>query len=343
MKLSEERSAKQIQLIGPTGLRAELSSYGARLTSLMVTDAMGQSVDVALGFDTVAEYENHRSLYFGATVGRVANRTADSSFTLDGVTYSLAANDGPNHLHGGSVRSFDRVLWDPGRPDPTGASIEFNYLSPHLEEGYPGVLEAGVSYTLTDAGSLRLDFIATTDRPTPVNLVHHTYWNLSGSKSGGTVDDHRLTVLADRFTPTDHNLIPLGHHQDVGGTPFDFRVSTEIGPRAGSLSNEPSKGLDHNFVLTEWDQTLRLGARLEHPLNGLVMELHTTEPGVQVYSGGHLAPTTGKSGVVYPTRGGICLEAQHFPDSLHHPEYPTVILEPGDVYRQTTEYRFSTR
>jgi aldose 1-epimerase len=308
---------------------------------LVVADADGRDLDVALGFDTVAEYEADLSLYFGATVGRVANRTAGATFALDGATYVLAANDGPNHLHGGAVRSFDRVLWDTGNPDPNGSSITFTYLSPHLEEGYPGRLECGVTYTLTSEAGLRIDFAATTDRRTPVNLVHHTYWNLGGSESGGTVDGHRLTVLAHQFTPTDRDLIPLGPHEDVEATPLDFRAPTEIGPRARSLSNEPAKGLDHNFVLSEWDHNLRLAARLEHASNGLVMELLTTEPGVQVYSGGHMKPTTGKSGVVYPTRGGVCLEAQHFPDSLHHPEYPSILLEPGDTYRQTTEYRFS--
>jgi aldose 1-epimerase len=330
-----------IQLTGPTGIRVELINYGARVTRLFVTDANGQTVDVALGFDTAGGYEANKHLYFGATVGRVANRIGGASFTLDGVEYTLAANDGPNHLHGGAVRSFDRILWESRVIDQTSA--DFTYSSPHLEEGYPGNLEAGVTYTLTEEGGLRIDFRAITDRRTPVNLAHHTYWNLAGSESGETVDDHELTVIADRFTPTDHQMIPLGQHELVDDTPLDFRTPAEVGPRALALAGEPAKGLDHNFVLSEWDGALRLAARLERPSNGLVMDLHTTEPGVQVYSAGHMGPTVGKGGVVYPTRGGLCLEAQHFPDSPNHPEYPNVLLEPGDVYRQTTEYRFSSR
>jgi len=331
-----------IELIGPTGIRAQLTNYGARLTRLLVDDAQGRQLDVVLGFDTPDEYNVNKSLYFGATVGRVANRTAGASFILDGVTYRLAANNGANHLHGGTVHSFDRVVWDLATIDPDGATVEFRHASPHLEEGYPGNLEAGVTYTLTKEGGLRIDYRVITDRRTPVNLTHHTYWNLGGSEEAATIDDHILTVFGDRYTPTDQDLIPLGPQEPVDDTPLDFRTPTEIGPRSRALANEQSAGLDHNFVLSEWDSTLRVAARLQHPSNGLVMGLHTTEPGVQVYSAGHLAPTPGKGGIVYPTRGGICLEAQHFPDSLHHPEYPTLLLEPGDTYLQTTEYRFST-
>ncbi len=300
-------------------------------------------MDVALGFDTIANYEDHKNLYFGATVGRVANRTAHASFTLDGVEHVLAANDGPNHLHGGPELSFDRVLWQAGEIGDEGASVTFSRVSPDLEEGYPGNLEVGVTYTLTEDGGLRIDFQAVTDRRTPVNLVHHTYWNLAGSDSGQTVDDHLLTVFADRYTPIDEWLIPFGPLQAVDRTPLDFRSPAEVGPRAALFAEGPTKGLDHNLVLAEWDGTLRRAAVLENPANGLVMELHTTEPAVQVYSAGHMPPTTGKGGSVYPTRGGICLEAQHFPDSPHHPEYPSVLLDPGSTYRQTTEYRFYAR
>jgi aldose 1-epimerase len=340
---SEERSITLIQLIGPSGLRAELTNYGARLTRLLVPDGRGETLDVALGFDTIAEYKDHKNLYFGATVGRVANRTANASFTLDGVEHVLASNDGVNHLHGGPDFGFDRVPWEPGEVETDSASVTFFRVSPHLEEGYPGNLEVAVTYTLTVDGGLRIDFQAVTDRRTPVNLAHHTYWNLAGCNSGKTVDHHLLTVLADRYTPTDESLIPLGPLRTVDETPLDFRSPTSVGPRANSFVAGPTKGLDHNLVLSEWDGTLRLAATLESPPNGLVMELHTTEPGVQVYSGGHMPPTTGKGGVVYPTRGGICLEAQHFPDSPNHPEYPTVLLEPGSTYRQTTEYRFYSR
>ena len=336
-----EPTARFFELIGPTGIRAELTNHGARLVRLLVPDADGRTRDVALGFDTVAEYEAHSGLYFGATVGRVANRTAEASFTLDGINYELAANDGDHHLHGGSVRSFDKVVWDVG--DDAGASaVEFRHLSPHLEEGYPGNVQVTVTYRLTAEDGLRIEYSATADRRTPMNLTNHTYWNLGGDVDPETVDDQVLTVFADQYTPTDDTLIPLGRLDPVEQTPLDFRRPTVIGPRLRSLADGPGAGLDHNFVLNEWDSTLRWAARLDHPGNGLVLDLLTTEPGLQIYTSGKMPPTTGKGGVVYPTRGGICLEAQHFPDSLHHPEYPSVLVGPGDTYRQTTEYRFST-
>jgi aldose 1-epimerase len=336
-----EPSSRFFQLIGPTGLRAEVTNHGARLVRLLVPDAEGRIVDVALGFDTIAEYEAHSSLYFGATVGRVANRTAEATFTLDGVTYQLAANDGDHHLHGGSLRSFDKVVWDVGN-DSEASAIEFRHFSPHLEDGYPGNLQVSVTYRLTPEDGLRIDYSATSDRRTPLNLTHHSYWNLGGVAAPETVDDQVLTVFADRYTPTDDSLIPLGRLDPVDQTPLDFRRPTVIGPRLRTLADGPGAGLDHNFVLTEWDSSLRVAAQLHHPGNGLILDLLTTEPGLQVYSSGKLPPTTGKNGVVYPTRGGICLEAQHFPDSVHHPEYPSVLVGPGDTYRQTTEHRFST-
>jgi aldose 1-epimerase len=297
-------------------------------------------LDAVLGFDTVDEYEANKDLYFGATVGRVANRTAEANFSLDGVTYQLARNDGVNHLHGGVLRSLDRVVWDvmPSGPDRT--SVRFAYTSPHLEEGYPGNLDVTVVYTLIRENGLRIDYQAVSDRRTPINLTHHTYWNLTG-EAGQTIDGHSLTVMADEYTPTDDYLIPLGPKASVANTSLDFRLPKELGPTIGSLAGRPSLGLDHNFVLRDWDSTLQHAARLQRSANGLVMDMYTTEPGIQVYSSGHMPATRGKSGVVYPTRGGICLEAQHFPDSLHHPEYPEMVLEPGNTYRQTTEYRFS--
>ena len=332
-----------IEIEGPTGTRAELSNHGARLTRLLVADSQERVLDVALGFDTIAEYEANLDLYFGATIGRVANRTARASFELDGQTYELAANNGPNHLHGGILRCFDRVTWDLGTRAPDGTSVEFTHASPHLEEGYPGNLEATVTYTVTEKNGLQIDYRVVSDQPTPVNLTHHTYWNLAGTEHGATIDDHVLTVFADHYTPVDTHLIPLGPIDTVSGTPLDFREPMTMGPRIRALAGEPTLGLDHNFVVSGWDSSLRHAARLQHPSNGLRMDVYTTEPGLQVYSGGHMPSTAGKGGVVYPTRGGIGLEAQHFPDSLHHPEYPSVILKPGDTYRQTTEYRFSTR
>jgi aldose 1-epimerase len=309
---------------------------------LLVRDAKERTCDVVLGFDTLAEYEANRNLYFGATVGRVANRIAGANFTVDGVDFPVVANDGPNHLHGGSISSFDRVVWEVVAGGEGAASVTFRHVSPHLDEGYPGHLEAIVEYSLTPENGLRIEYHAWADQRTPVNLTHHSYWNLAGSDSGSTIDDHLLTLTAERYTPSDDLLIPLGPMSPVAETPFDFRYPAELGPRIRALADRPSAGLDHNFVIQDWDSTLRHAARLQSPANGVVMDLHTTEPGVQVYTGGHMPSTRGKGGVVYPPRGGVCLEAQHFPDSVHHPEYPNVLLEPGDTYRQTTEYRFST-
>ena len=342
MSRTSEPAPELIQLVGPTGIRVDLTNHGARLMSLIVPDRTGRPTDVTLGFDSIEGYETNRGLYLGATVGRVANRTAGASFVLDGVSYSLAANDGAHHLHGGVARSFDRVIWTVGARDPDSTSVEFSHVSPHLEEGYPGNLETAVTYTLTRQGGLLIDYRASANVRTPVNLTHHTYWHLGGSDSSTTVDDHILTVLAGQYLPTDRDLIPLGPAATVGGTLLDFRQPAAVGPRIAALAGTPSAGLDHNMVLDDWDSTLRWAARLQHPGNGLVMDIHTTEPGVQVYSAGIMPPTVGKGGALYPTGGGICLEAQHFPDSLHHPEYPTLIVEPGDSYRQTTEYRFST-
>lgn len=336
-----EPASQLIELTGPTGIQAELMNHGARLVRLLVPDARGRVHDVALGFDTVAEYEANNSLYFGATVGRVANRTAGAGFSLDGTSYQLAANDGDNHLHGGSFRSFDKVVWEVGKATDRSA-IEFRHSSPHLEEGYPGTVNVSVTYSLTAEGGLRIDYAATTDRRTPLSLTHHTYWNLGGGTGSETIDDHVLTVFADRYTPTDDELITLGPLDPVDDTPLDFRLPTAMGPRIQAIADGPGSGLDHNFVLTGWDSTLRRAARLQNPGNGLVLDLLTTEPGVQIYSGGKMPATTGKGGVVYPARGGVCLEAQHFPDSLHHPEYPSILVDPDETYRQTTEYRFST-
>lgn len=325
---------QRIELTGPSELRAVLSTHGARLTSLEVPTPGGPR-DVVLGFDGDDEYRNHHRLYFGATVGRVANRIAGAEFELDGQRHRLAANDGHNHLHGGSTRSLDKVEWDLAASGPGFAT--FAYASPDLEEGYPGNLEVTVTYTI-DGAALRIEFSAHTDRRTPVCLTHHSYWNLG--EPGSTVDDHVLEVDADRYLPVGDDLIPTGPIEPVAGTPLDLRSPTMLGPRVGELAAGPGKGLDHNLVLTRADDGLRQAARLHHPGTGITMDLLTTEPGVQIYSGGGMSPVSGKGGVAYPTRGGICLEPQHFPDSVHHPEYPSIILEPGVEYHQTAVYGF---
>lgn len=330
---------RSVTLTGEGGIVAELTDYGARLVRLVLPDVGGAPRDVVLGFDTIEEYQANPDQFFGATIGRVANRIAGSRFTLDGSEYRLTANEGSNHLHGGGEGRFDQVRWETDRVGDTAA--KFSHTSPHLDEGYPGVLDVEVEYRLADDG-IEIVYRAQTDRPTPVNMTHHTYWNLDGTASGGTVDGQLLQVLADHYTPVSRDLIPLGHLEPVDGTPLDFRSPAMIGPRADSLESEPGDGIDHNFAVSDWDSSLRAVARITDSAGRLVMDVMSTQPGLQVYSGNHLAPTSGKGGVVYPTRGGICLEPQHFPDSVHHPGFPTTILEPGDVYQQTIVYRFTT-
>ncbi len=330
--------SETIQLVGPSGISAGLTRYGARLTGLVLPDVDGAPRDVVLGFDTVEEYRANPNLFFGATIGRVANRISGARFTLDGADYALTANEDSNHLHGGGPRRFDQVTWQVEIGN--ASSARFNYFSPHLEEGYPGDLEAEVEYRVTNDG-LEIEYRARVDRRTPVNMTHHTYWNLNGVEAASTIDDHLLEVHAERFNPIDDALIPLGHLVSVDGSPLDFRSPAPIGERADALRFEPGEGVDHNFAIDGWDSSLRLMARVAEPSSKLVMEVLGTQPGLQVYSGNHLGPTRGKHGVVYPTRGAMCLEPQHFPDSVHHPGFPTTILEPGEEYRQTTVYRFT--
>jgi aldose 1-epimerase len=330
--------SERVQLTGSTGLSAELDSYGARLIRLVLPDVDGSPRDVVLGFDTIEGYQTHPDLFFGATIGRVANRIAGARYTLDGEEFLLTANEGQNHLHGGGQHRFDRSDWKPVVVDES--AVRFAHTSPHLEEGYPGAVDADVLYRLTD-DSLEIEYRATTDRRTPMNMTHHTYWNLDGN-TGGTIDGHLLQVMAEHYTPIDTDLIPLGHLEPVEGTPFDFRSPAAIGARADALASEPGDGIDHNFAISDWDSALRTVARVTDSSGRLAMEVSATQPGLQVYSGNHLTPVVGKGGVVYPTRGGLCLEPQHFPDSLHNPGFPSIILEPGETYRQTTVYRFTT-
>jgi aldose 1-epimerase len=332
-----------VELSNALGHRARLTSYGARLVEMWVPDATGVPADVTLGFDTLAEYQAHAGLYLGCTVGRVANRIANSRFTLNGTTYRLAPNDGPHHLHGGDHRSFDRVTWEVRSRDdgPDGpGSVRFAYVSPDGEEGYPGTLSVTVTYTLTDAGELEIDYRATTDRATPVSLTNHAYWNLAGGGEG-TVLDHELWLNASHYTPVGEGLIPTGQIAPVDGTPVDFRVARRIGERIGELASTPALGYDHNLVLDGRAGQLRLVARVRHPPTGRTLEVLTTEPGLQFYSGNQIARIPGKAGRILERLGGLCLEAQHFPDAVNQPGFPSTILEPGREYRQKTVYRFS--
>jgi aldose 1-epimerase len=329
-------------LTNANGVIVKISNYGGIVISLMVPDRNGRFEDVVLGLDTLQEYVE-KSPYFGCIVGRYANRIAKGRFTLDGVEYTLAQNDGENHLHGG-IQGFDKVVWE-ARPvehhDSVG--LEMAYLSKDGEEGYPGNLSAKVVYSLTNDDALEIEYSATTDRPTVVNLTNHSYFNLAGQVSRDILG-HEVTIYADRFTPVDGTLIPAGELRSVEGTPLDFRKPVAVGARIEQVDEQLrfGNGYDLNWVLDNPEGSLKLAARVYEPATGRVMEVHTTEPGIQFYSGNFLAGTiTGKGGIVYQRRFGLCLEAQHFPDSPNKPDFPSVVLRPGEEYAQTTVYKFS--
>ena len=319
------------------GVEVKATSYGAIITSIVTPDRNGRPGDIVLGFDTIEGYLKD-SPYFGAVVGRYGNRIAKGRFTLDGRTYPLATNNGPNHLHGG-LKGFDKVVWKAellqGR---TG--VAFSRLSPDGEEGYPGNLDVRIAYELTDRNDLVIDYHATSDKATPVNLTQHSYFNLAGE---GDILGHQLMIAADRYTPVDNTLIPTGDLAPVEGTPFDFRTATAIGARIDQ-ANEQLKnggGYDHNWVLTRKDASRQLAARVVEPKTGRTLEVSTTEPGVQFYSGNFLdGKVVGKGGRAYQRRSGLCLETQHFPDSPNQPKFPSTILRPGGAYESQTVFTF---
>ena len=332
-------------LTNANGVEARVINYGGIIVSLRVPDRDGNLEDVVLGFDSLEGYVDEHP-YFGAIIGRYGNRIANGRFTLDGETYQLPVNNGPNSLHGGE-KGFDKVDWN-AEPfeNERGQGLVLTYTSPDGEQGYPGTLRARVTYTLTDDDQLVFDYHATTDEATPVNLTQHTYFNLAGNGSG-TILDHEMMINASRFTPVDSTQIPTGELRPVAGTPFDYREPTALGVRIGE-DNEQLRfgiGYDHNYVLDrEEGDSLSLAARVYEPTSGRMMEVLTTEPGVQLYTGNFLDGTlTGKDGAVYEQRTGFCLETQHFPDSPNQPEFPSTILRPGEEYRSTTVYRFGVR
>jgi aldose 1-epimerase len=329
-------------LTNKTGMVAKVITYGALLTELRVPDRQGTLSDVVLGFGDLAKYEAGHP-YFGATVGRVGNRIAKGRFTLDGTQYELATNNGPNHLHGGN-KGFDKRVWK-AQPLQTadGAAVTFTYVSPDGEEGYPGTLTSTLTYTLTDRNELRLDYTATTDKATPVNLTHHSYFNLAGEGSGDILG-HELSIRADKYTPVDDTLIPTGQLAPVDGTVMEFRKPTTIGARIAKVPGAPPGGYDHNYVLLSGGGALASAAVVSEPRSGRVMEVLTTEPGLQFYSGNFLDGTlVGKAGVAYKQHFGFCLETQHFPDSVNRANFPSTILRPGTTYKTTTVYRFSVK
>ncbi len=323
------------------GVEAKISNYGGIVTSLRVPDREGRFEDVVLGYDQLGGYLRD-SPYFGCLIGRYGNRIAEGRFVLDGETWTLATNDGPNHLHGG-IRGFDKRVWTAeARQTPEGPSLELRYVSPHLEEGYPGTLAVRAVYTLTHDNGLRLDYTATTDRPTVVNLTQHSYFNLAG---GWDILGHVVEMPAAAFTPVDSTLIPTGEIRPVDGTPFDFRTPTPIGARIDQQDEQLrfAGGYDHNWVFQKRPGELSRLARVVEPKSGRVLEVLSTEPGLQFYSGNFLdGSITGKNGRTYHYRNGFCMEPQHFPDSPNRPEFPSVILRPGETYRNTILYRFST-
>jgi aldose 1-epimerase len=327
-------------LTNANGVKAKIITYGALLTELLVPDRDGKLDDVVLGFDDLKGYLGGHP-YFGAIVGRVTNRIAKGKFTLDGKEYHLAVNNGPNSLHGG-LKGFDKVVWKAEQvPAADGVAVKFTYVSPDGEEGYPGNLSAAVTYTLTNQNEVKIDYLATTDKATPVNLTNHSYFNLADPRSGDVLG-HELMLAADEYTPSDDTLIPTGELKSVKGTPLDFTTPTPIGARINQLKGDPI-GYDHNYVLRGGGKSLALAARVREPKTGRVLEMYTTEPGVQFYTGNFLDGTLKGKGVVYHKHQGFCLEAQHYPDSVNHPEFPSVILRPGKTYTQTTVYKFSVK
>ena len=317
-------------------MEVRIINYGGIITSIKVPDRVGKLDDVVLGHDSLEGYL-HRSRYFGALIGRYANRIARGRFTLNGVEYQLAINNGKNHLHGG-VRGFDKVVWQAQEIDD---GVQLTYLSKDGEEYYPGNVSATVTYRLNDANELRIDYHADTDRDTIINLTNHSYFNLAGS---GTILDHQLRIEADAFTPIDETLIPTGEIRNVKETPMDFTSPTAIGACIGKDDDQLriARGYDHNFVLRGDVGTLRTAARVYEPQSGRVMEVLTTQPGMQFYSGNYLdGALVGKNGRAYIKNSGCCLETQHFPDSPNQPHFPSTVLRPDEKYHHTTIYRFS--
>jgi aldose 1-epimerase len=323
------------------GLELRAVTYGGIIVSLSVPDRDGQVADVVLGHDSLEDYYSDSS-YFGAIIGRFANRIAGARFTVDGTQYRLTANDGPNHLHGGRT-GFDRVVWR-AAPFRTGhaAGVALSYTSPDGEEGYPGNLNARVRYTVTDRNELVVDFLATTDRATPVNLTHHTCFNLTGDGAGDVLG-HLLWINADLMTPVDENLIPTGKIAPVAAGPFDFRALTGIGARIASDDEQlrRGRGYDHNFVLKRGEPGLAHAAQVVEPASGRTLDVYTTEPGLQFYSGNFIdGRVIGKAGRVHRPRAGLCLETQHYPDSPNQSGFPSTLLRPGAQYRSRTVFAF---
>ena len=344
-RTTDGRAADVFTITNAHGIEVRLSNYGGIITSLRTPDRTGHFDDIVLGYDSLSGYLRDTP-YFGAIVGRYGNRIAGGRFTIDGTTYRLAVNNGPNSLHGG-LRGFDKVVWNAVPfQNASGAGVALDYTSADMEEGYPGTLRTHVTYTLTNDNRLIVDYLATTDKPTPINLTQHSYWNLAGDGSRDILA-HVLTINADAMTPVDTTLIPTGDIAPVAGTPFDFRTATAIGLRIDQRQNTQIRfggGYDHNFVLNRAGasaDSLVHAARVAEPWTGRTMDVYTTEPGMQFYTGNFLdGSITGKSGHIYHYRYGLALETQHYPDSPNHPSFPSTILRPGQQYKTRTVFAF---
>jgi len=329
------------------GMEVRAMNYGGIILSIRVPDRKGQLADVVLGHDALEGYTPNPP-YIGAIIGRYGNRIANGTFTLDGKTYTLPKNDGPNTLHGGINKTFDRVVWE-GEPlseKKTGKTgVAFHYVSKDGDDGFPGNVKVRVSYTLTDANEIVIDYEATADKATPINLTQHSYFNLAGEGSGDVLN-HEIMINADRFTPVDKNLIPTGELRPVKGTPMDLTTPTKIGAHIDDSYEQIAlgHGYDHNFVINRKGPGLTLAARVYEPTTGRVLEVLTTQPGVQFYTGNFLdGSVTGKEGHFYQRRNAFCLETQHYPDSPNHPDFPNTILKPGQTFHEKTVFKFSTK
>ncbi|MGA2344951.1 MAG: aldose epimerase family protein [Candidatus Sulfotelmatobacter sp.] len=337
------RPVNLFTLTNANGVEVDAMNYGGIIVSIRVPDRKGEFADIVLGHENLDGYVPNPP-YIGAIVGRYANRIANGTFTLDGKTYTLPKNDGPNTLHGGIDKTFNKVVWE-GEALKGKTGVAFTYLSKDGDDGFPGNVKVKVTYTLTDQNELVIDYEATSDKATPINLSQHSYFNLSG-EGNGDILNHELTLNADRFTPVDKNLIPTGELRPVKGTPLDFTTSTRVGARIDDGYDQMvlAHGYDHNWVINRKGDGLTLAARVYEPSTGRVMEVSTTQPGVQFYTGNFLDGTvTGKHGHVYKRRYGLCLETQHFPDSPNHPDFPSTILRPGETFKSETVFKFSTK
>jgi len=330
-------SIYQFKLQNAKGTEVFIMNYGGTITNLLVADKNGQKGDVVLGFDSLSGFLQKGNPYFGALIGRYGNRIANGKFTLDGKTYALATNNNGNHLHGG-IKGFDKVVWNVDAA--SDSALHLSYNSKDGEEGYPGNLQVKVVYSLDNDNALKIDYTATVDKACPINLTNHTYFNLSAGKDS-TILDHELMIDADRYTAVNDKLIPTGQLPSVKNTPMDFTKAKRIGNDIDKVKG----GFDHNWVLNKKDESLSLIATLYHPASGRFMEVYTTQPGVQFYTGNFLDGTLtgGKNGAKYVQHAGLCLETQHFPDSPNQPSFPSTVLKPGETYHQVTVYKFSTK